>query len=222
MEIEALIAIFICFSFGAFTAYKDIESFFIERKIGVSRIYRQSAALAFIVGNGLIGVGILIWALSDSTAAINTLLVDSVVGKGIIIGVSVPLIIRSKWYSMKQDGSSPAGLEMIYLKIREDVLWQVNKNSVAEKERIAEKFASLLEGNETVPEKVLQHVISIREPFVSKDQLHEIRAEFDAMIPSKANEVASKKHLTELILWAMNNCGIEDSEKYLKSINSGV
>ena len=214
------IAILICFLFGALAAYMDIASFFREKKLGVARIIREAGAMLFIAANGLIGLGFLLWSLSDTNAKINEVLpFKDVLGRGLVIGLSIPMLIRSKWFSIKQDGTSAAGIEAIYQWARIGVLHRVHRKSLGIKRRIARRYAGILEGRAQVPDRLLQYVLDVLEPFSkSERELDDLKAEYSKLAEAYAAQPASKEHLRELFVWAMDKCGIRSAESFLEDM----
>ena len=217
---DFVIACLICFGLCSLTAYMDLHTFFSEKKTSVVSIIRVLSADLFIVLNGFLGLAILIWALMDPQAKINKVLsFESAIGKGLIIGISIPVLIRSKWFSLTtKDGGSSAGLEAIYEWIKFNVLQRVQSNSFLRKKHFAQVHAKKFEGKKSVPDKVLDGVCKLVKPFKSDDQIEELKKEYDNIKRRYNSKLASIAHLQALLEWAIDNTNISSMEQYLADL----
>lgn len=217
-------AMLICLFLGGFTAYMDIASFFKLKRIGVAGILQQPAALSFLLGNALLAAAFLMWALSSPQAKINAVLpLDGVIAKGILIGVTVPALLRSRWFSVsskEESGSSAAGIEAIYEWFRRRVLEQVNGRSIHQKEIIALRYARQLEGKAEVLEYLRRRVQAQLELFESVETFEEHLREYENYANYYAEDVASQDHLMEVIQWAMDATGIKFTKQRLEDFSA--
>jgi hypothetical protein len=217
---DNLIAYLICFSLGALITYVDISSFFSERKVGAASIIRVFSADLFISANGLIGLAILAWSLSDPTAKINSVLpFESAIGKALIIGISIPALIRSKWFTVmsRDEKTNPAGFEAIYLWFKDQVLMKVLNHSLIRKDKICIFFAKKLEGDKSVPEKVHERVAEIIGK-IKIELLPEREKEYKNIEQAYSDDPASFEHLKKLFNWAIDSTNISLMKAYFKQL----
>jgi hypothetical protein len=217
---DNLIAYLICFGLGALITYVDISSFFSEKKVGAASIIRVFSANLFISANGLIGLAILAWALSDPTAKINSVLpFESAIGKAFIIGISIPAIIRSKWFTVmsKDEKTNPAGLEAIYLWFKDQVLMKVLNHSLIRKDKICISYAKKLEGDKSVPDKVHERVAEIIGK-IKIELLPEREREYKNIEQAYSDDIASFEHLKKLFNWAIDSTNISLMKAYFKQL----
>ena len=217
MTLTTIFAWLASFLLAAAAAYVDISSFFRQRRIGVGSVFRQPSALMFVVCNGFVSVLLLYWALTDSELFINRLFTsDNPVLKGIVIGLSVPLLIRSKWFSVaKTDGNQPAGFEAIYEWIRLNVLQNVNTWSIRIRVKISQKFAKILVEKQNVSEQLRDIVDQEITPFENQDRKIEILDGYDRIQSKYADE---EEKLKQLLRYALDYCGIAPIRKHLKDL----
>ena len=219
---DNIMAYLICFALCALTAYMDIYTFFSKKRISVVSILSVLSADAFILLNGLLGLAILAWALMDLQAKINTVLsFESAVGKGLIIGFSIPMIIRSKWFSLTtKDGSSSAGLDALYEWIKYNVLTRVQSVNYLRKKHFAQVHARSLNGKKSVPDKVYETVCKLVKPFKPDEEFEELQKEYNNINRRYKNELATIDHLQELFEWAMDNTSLSSMKRYLADLES--
>jgi hypothetical protein len=205
-------------------AYFDISFFFKEKKIGVGNIFRQAASTLFLLGNGLIAVAFLWWSLRDPASPINALFsFENPFMKGIAIGLSVPLLIRSKWFSIaKEEGSKPAGVEALYDGIRGNVLHRINTWSIKLKNQISRDFARRLEKKENVPEKLLEIVKQETKPFLPDSERKEMIEEYKRYEEAYKKSQNHQDYLERLFRWAMDWCGIDPVRKHLNDLATSI
>ncbi len=223
MSIEIVLSMMIVFLLGFFTAYMDLFGWFKRQNISTVTIFMNFSALSFLVCNGLIGLLLLLWAIFGESAVINAALPSSdVIPIAVFIGISVPALIRSKWFTSfsingVKEETSPIGIEAIYESLRIEVLRRILSSSIIKKNKIAGDYARQLQGNHGIPDDIMHCVIDGARPFRSKGELEDLEAEFQNYQRRFATRQSSEEHLKEIIRWAMDNASVHDIKQLLQA-----
>jgi hypothetical protein len=219
MTTIAVLSLFLVLGIGMFAAFNDLEAFFEERRIGIASIWSHIPSFLFIAANGLLGLAFQAWALSaPATGGINAILqVEHPLLKALVIGTSIPLIVRSRWYSTGVGEGKALGPEWFYEWIRRRVLQKLNDRSVELKQRLAASQADRLKAIAGLPDEVLKRVLETRRPFSSDGEMREIQQEFDNYTARFSGQHGSQAHLRALIAWAVDSIGYARTKRFIES-----
>jgi len=204
-------------AFGILAAFIDIDSFFRSERLSFTT-RRNLRCHSFLVLNGLLSAGFVIWAIeSDPKSLINNLVqVEHPAAKMIIIAFAVPLLLRSKLFSFG-DNQTPAGPAVAYDWARVKVLYDINMRSAAVKDRLADQYAGTRAGAAGFPAQVKGFVDDDVRPFATPAEKDQLQREFDAIQASHTGaSVLSQEHFRQLIRWAMDSTGIRYMKDRLK------
>jgi len=207
------------FGFGVLAAYIDIDSFFRSKRTSYTTA-SDFRCYFFLVVNGGLAAGLVIWALeSDAESVINSLIhVASPAAKTAVIAFGVPLILRSKLFSFGEE-QTPAGPALAYDWARLKVLYNINMRSAIVKDRLSEEYATIFAGSghaakAAFPAKVKIIVDNYVAPFATAAEKDQLQKEYDAINAAHVGaDALNEDHFRELIRWAMDSTQIS----YIKS-----
>lgn len=219
---EIILSLSIVFLMGTLTAYMDLSSFFRRKRISIVTIFRHWVGLLFLIANGTIGSLFLIWAFTDKNAVINKMIPSSnPIIVALIIGVSVPVIIRSKWFTIGPSERSAVGLAAIYEWIRINVLHRVHQHSIHLKDKLIKKYSMLVESNAEIANEIHRKVIDEVRPFISSDsELEELDAEFNNIQGDFEDREGTQRHLSEIFKWAIERTSISYFKSCMENLTS--
>ena len=208
----------IVFIVGMLAAVIDIDSSFRARRISYV-IERNVHFWGFILLNGTLSSVMLFWSLSsDKDSLINkTLPATSPWGKTFIIAFAVPLLLRSKLFSVGEAQTS-AGPAIAYDWLRIRTMTSVNVTSAQRKGEIATQYSARFVGRAGLDTEIKDWVDDYVKPFATPAEQAQLEQEFKGIQAAYTSSALSQDHLRALIRWAMDNAAIRYIEEKLKSL----
>ena len=205
---------------GAAAAYMDIDRFYRKRRVSILTVLRHIPTDIFIIANGLLGVMLIAWALrTGNESPINRILPDLELAKVLTVGVSVPVLIRSKFFSFGEN-RKPFGVEFFYEWIRNKTLYSLNHFLLNIKDVESSRFARLFQGDNDVSDDLWERVRETAQQFPDEFDVADLQKEYKNYERQFVDEVGSEKHLKKTIRWAMDTIGVEPTKEMLEKRRS--
>lgn len=202
--IECLAALFVAVALGGATAWQDVREIFDTRRRARWPIWKHVPSLLFVLGNGAIAAGLVLWARLEPEGAINTLVaIEAPVGQAVVIGLGVSMLLRSKLFYIGSDG---VGFDRLYLSVRDAVVANNRARFQRARDELVEEFLTPLVGREEVV-GVLRQVARSSRWLGDDSERAEVDHKFEEFAELFKREPASMAHLSELVDLALDETG---------------
>ena len=210
-------------------AYKDIDSIFTSKKIGLAPIFKHLPTFAFLFGNSMLAVSLLAWSYSSPTAAINSLIPEPLRGdiaSAFFIGFGLPMLLRSRVTEVGKTGEEIlVGLEGIYRWIKDKVLVDLNRYSGREKMKHARVYAHDYHSNpgvEDLIEDLKEFVHNDLNFAEDEDRTSAFEAQFNNITSSVGSlDQATERDLEKVIRLVLDTIGVKPTIQFFGSRSTG-
>jgi hypothetical protein len=200
---------------GAFATYMDLEAFFVGRGLSLPTVIQHWNSVLFIAGNAVIsGVFLVISLTSNGSDPISKVIqVSDPWQKAIIIAFGVPMLIRSKLFTIGDEKQS-VGVAFAYDYVRNKVLYGLANRVSDLKDKLALKFSKTITDAD-FPDRLKERVVEVRSKFVTAPELDSMIKQFDDIQKRYSSGGLSPRYIQSLIRWASDYIGLAEIESWL-------
>lgn len=216
-----------CFVLSLVIAYKDVDSFFKSKRIGLAPVFKHRPTLLFLLGNSALAVVLLGWSYSSPNAAINSVIPDplsSDFSKALFIGLGLPMLLRSRISGDPEQNDLLIGLEGLYKWVKDKVLIDLNRYSGHEKRKQARQLSQQHHNANSVADLIEDLRKFVRDDVgFSQDQkrVSQFSKQFDDLITSRTggdSANASVSDLEKVIRLVLDTIGVKPTVQYFRSL----
>ena len=199
--------------FSIFSAYVDIETFFVGRGLSLPVILKHRLSVIFLLINGALAIILLGIMLKVPDCPLNTvILLPEPWQKTLAVAFGVPAILRSKIFSVGSDKQS-FGPAALYEYFQEHVLYALTIKVADLKDELAQRYSSQINDN-GFPTAIFERVMTVRKRFLKPNE----QAEMEKQYKDLSNQYKADQQMLRrsLIRWAADSAGFSEIECWLE------